>query len=57
MLGNFSYKNATKLYFGEDALNYLNAVSEQLVAEHNGVLDLEKAQEFLNSEYDGEENG
>lgn len=23
MLGNFSYKNATKLYFGEDALNYL----------------------------------
>ena len=39
------------------ALNYLNAVSEQLVAEHNGVLDLEKAQEFLNSEYDGEDNG
>ena len=24
MLGNFSYKNATKLYFGEDALEYLN---------------------------------
>ena len=24
MLGNFSYKNATGLYFGEDALNYLN---------------------------------
>ena len=24
MFGNFSYKNATKLYFGEDALNYLN---------------------------------
>ena len=23
MLGNFSYKNATKLYFGEDALSYL----------------------------------
>ena len=23
------------------ALNYLNAISEQLVAEHNGVLDLE----------------
>ena len=39
------------------ALNYLNAVSEQLVAAHNGVLDLEKAQEFLNSEYDGEDNG
>ena len=24
MLGNFTYKNATKLYFGEDSLNYLN---------------------------------
>ena len=24
MLGNFSYKNATKLYFGENALSYLN---------------------------------
>ena len=24
MLGNFSYKNATKLYFGEDSLNCLN---------------------------------
>lgn len=24
MLGNFSYKNATKLYFGEDSLNYLD---------------------------------
>lgn len=24
MLGNFSYKNATKLYFGEDSLNDLN---------------------------------
>lgn len=24
MLGNFSYCNPTKLYFGEDALNYLN---------------------------------
>ena len=23
MLGNFSYQNATKLYFGEDSLNYL----------------------------------
>lgn len=35
------------------ALNYLNDVSEQLVAEHNGVLDLEKAIDFVN----GEENG
>ena len=24
MLGNFSYKNATRLYFGEDSLNYLS---------------------------------
>ncbi|HCH28911.1 MAG TPA: NADH-dependent alcohol dehydrogenase, partial [Ruminococcaceae bacterium] len=24
MLGNFSYKNATKLYFGEDSLKYLS---------------------------------
>ena len=24
MLGDFSYKNATKIYFGEDALQYLN---------------------------------
>ena len=23
MLGNFSYKNATKLYFGDDSLKYL----------------------------------
>ena len=25
MLGSFSYCNPTKLYFGEDSLNYLNA--------------------------------
>ena len=24
MLGNFSYSNPTKLYFGEDALDYLD---------------------------------
>ena len=24
MLGNFSYSNPTKLYFGKDSLNYLN---------------------------------
>ncbi len=24
MLGNFSYSNPTKLYFGEHSLNYLN---------------------------------
>ena len=39
------------------ALNYLNAVSEQLVAEHNGVLDLEKARDFVNMEYSGEVDG
>ena len=32
------------------ALNYINAVSEQLVAEHNGVLDLEKARDFIEVE-------
>ena len=39
------------------ALNYLNAVSEQLVAEHNGVLDLEKARNFVDTEYSGEVDG
>ena len=24
MLGNFSYKNATKLYFGDESLQYLH---------------------------------
>ena len=40
------------------ALSYLNGVSEQLVAEHNGVLDLEKSKELV-SNYDlfGEDNG
>lgn len=40
------------------ALNYLNGVSEQLVAEHNGVLDLEKSKEIV-SNYDlfGEDIG
>lgn len=40
------------------ALNYLNGVSEQLVAEHNGVLDLEESKELV-SNYDlfGEGNG
>ena len=39
------------------ALNYLNDVSEQLVAEHNGVLDLERAQNFADADYFGDENG
>ena len=39
------------------ALNYLNDVSEQLVAEHNGVLDLESAQDFADADYFGDENG
>ena len=40
------------------ALNYLNGVSEQIVAEHNGVLDLEKSKDLV-SNYDlfGEDNG
>ena len=37
------------------ALSYLNDVSEQIVAEHNGVLDLKKAQEFQEMEYFGDE--
>ena len=42
----------------DTALNYLNGVSEQLVAEHNGVLDLEKSKDLV-SNYDlfGEDNG
>ena len=42
----------------DSALNYLNGVSEQLVAEHNGVLDLEKSKELV-SNYDllGAANG
>ena len=39
------------------ALNYLNDVSEQLVAERNGVLDLERAQDFADADYFGDENG
>ena len=45
--------SARNFELNDYALNYLNAVSEQLVAEHNGVLDLEKARDFI----DGEENG
>ena len=44
-------------YLNDYALNYLNAVSEQLVAEHNGVLDLEKARDFVDMEYSGEVDG
>ena len=39
------------------ALNYLNDVSEQLVAEHNGVLDLESARDLADTDYFGDENG
>ena len=39
------------------ALNYLNDISEQLVAEHNGVLDLEKARDFVDIDYSGEVDG
>lgn len=37
------------------ALNYLNGVSEQLVAEHNGVLDLEKVQNYSDIDLFGDE--
>lgn len=35
MLGNFSYSNPTKLYFGEDSLNYLN---EELPKYGNNIM-------------------
>lgn len=41
----------------DHALAYLNDVSKQIVAEHNGVLDLEKAQEFQEIDYFGEDDG
>ena len=37
------------------ALNYLNGVSEQLVAEHNGVLDLEKVKNYSDIDFFGDE--
>ena len=37
------------------ALSYLNDVSEQLVAEHNGVLDLKKSMHYINDDLYGEE--
>ena len=37
------------------ALNYLNGVSEQLVAEHNGVLNLEKVQNYSDIDLFGDE--
>lgn len=39
----------------DTALNYLNGVSEQLVAEHNGVLDLEKVQNYSDIDLFGDE--
>ena len=33
--------------FDDEILNYINAVSRQLVAEHNGVVDLKTAQDYL----------
>ena len=37
------------------ALNYLNGVSEQLLAEHNCVLDLEKVQNYSDIDLFGDE--
>ena len=39
----------------DSALNYLNGVSEQLVAEHNGVLDLEKVRNYSDTDLFGDE--
>lgn len=38
-----AYKNS----FDDETLNYINTVSRQLVAEHNGVVDLKSAQDYL----------
>ena len=37
------------------ALNYLNGVSEQIVAEHNGVLNIEKVQNYSDIDLFGDE--
>ena len=39
----------------DSAINYLNGVSEQLVAEHNGVLDLEKVRNYSDTDLFGDE--
>ena len=52
-VGKSNILSARNSDLNDYALNYLNDVSKQLVAEHNGVLDLEKARDFIN----GEENG
>lgn len=53
-----NFLSAYNTELSDTALNYLNGVSEQLVAEHNGVLDLEKSKDLV-SNYDlfGEDNG
>ncbi len=38
-----AYRNS----FDDEIMNYINAVSRQLVAEHNGVVDLKTAQDYL----------
>lgn len=36
MLGNFSYSNPTKLYFGDESLRFLNGVTEDMI---EGIAD------------------
>ena len=38
-----AYRNS----FDDEILSYINTVSRQLVAEHNGVVDLKTAQDYL----------
>ena len=46
MLGNFSYKNATKLYFGEDSLNIT-----ELGADKDMIKDIAREVEILSGGY------
>ena len=42
---------AHQFKFDDDLLNYFNTVSRQLVAEHNGVIDLKTAQDYLTENF------
>lgn len=42
---------AHQFKFDDELLNYFNTVSRQLVAEHNGVIDLKTAQDYLTENF------
>ena len=50
-----NFLSARNSKINDAALNYLNNVSEQIVAEHSGVLDLEKSARFHNDFLFGDE--